>query len=43
MTGLSERSDRGYIFAGGKVVYTGKAQDILNNPDVGDYFLGLNK
>ena len=37
------RSDRGYIFAGGKVVYTGKAQDILNNPDVGDYFLGLNK
>ena len=37
------RSDRGYIFAGGKVVYTGKAQEILNNPDVGDYFLGLNK
>ena len=34
------RSDRGYIFAAGKVVHTGKALDILNDPNVGEYFLG---
>ena len=37
------RSDRGYIFAGGKVVYTGKAKEILNDPNIGDYFLGLHQ
>ena len=37
------RSDRGYIFAGGKVVYTGKAEEILDNPNIGDYFLGLQQ
>ena len=35
------RSDRGYIFSGGKVVYTGSAKNILNDPNIGDYFLGL--
>jgi len=34
------RSDRGYIFANGKVVHTGKAIDILNDPEIGEYFLG---
>ena len=37
------RSDRGYIFAGGKVVYTGNAEKILDNPNIGDYFLGLHQ
>ena len=37
------RSDRGYIFSGGKVVYTGNADKILNDPDIGDYFLGLKQ
>ena len=37
------RSDRGYIFSGGKVVYTGSAESILNDPDIGDYFLGLHQ
>lgn len=34
------RSDRGYIFANGKVVHTGKAVDIFNDPEIGEYFLG---
>lgn len=34
------RSDRGYIFAGGEVVHTGKAESILNDPNIGTYFLG---
>ena len=37
------KSDRGYIFAGGKVVYTGPAKDILNDTNIGDYFLGLRQ
>ena len=37
------RSDRGYIFAGGKVVHTGTAESILNDPNIGDYFLGLHQ
>ena len=37
------RSDRGYIFAGGKVVHTGSAESILNDPNIGDYFLGLHQ
>ena len=36
------RSDRGYIFSGGKVVYFGSATKILNDPKIGEYFLGLN-
>ena len=36
------KSDRGYIFAGGKVVRTGSAQDILNDPEIGEYFLGMH-
>ncbi|HCV26556.1 MAG TPA: ABC transporter ATP-binding protein [Dehalococcoidia bacterium] len=35
------RSDRGYIFAGGKVVHTGSADAILNDPNIGAYFLGV--
>jgi ABC-type branched-subunit amino acid transport system ATPase component len=34
------RSDRGYIFAGGQVVHTGKASDLLEDKDIGAYFLG---
>jgi ABC-type branched-subunit amino acid transport system ATPase component len=34
------RSDRGYIFANGKVVHTGDADYILNDPEIGEYFLG---
>ena len=34
------RSDRGYIFAGGKVVHSGDAQHILTDPEIGEYFLG---
>ena len=37
------RSDRGYIFAGGKVVHTGNARSILDDPDIGEYFLGLRQ
>ncbi len=37
------RSDRGYIFAGGKVVHTADAQSIVNDPNIGDYFLGLHQ
>ena len=36
-----EQSDRGYVFAGGRVVYTGGARSILENPDLGNYFLGV--
>ena len=35
------RSDRGYIFSGGKVVHTGKASEILDDPEIGAYFLGM--
>ena len=34
------RSDRGYIFANGKVVHSDNAKDILNDPEIGEYFLG---
>ena len=37
------RSDRGYIFSGGKVVHTGSAKSIVNDPNIGDYFLGLRQ
>mgnify|MGYP001444099165 CR=1 FL=1 len=37
------RSDRGYIFSGGKVVHTGGAKSIVNDPNIGDYFLGLHQ
>ena len=37
------RSDRGYIFASGKAVYTSDAKSILNDPNIGDYFLGLHQ
>ena len=36
-----EKSNRGYIFSSGKVVHTGSANNILNDPNIGDYFLGL--
>jgi branched-chain amino acid transport system ATP-binding protein len=37
------RSDRGYIFSNGTVVHTGNAQSILNDPKIGEYFLGLHE
>ena len=37
------RSDRGYIFAGGKVVHTGSAQELLDDDGIGAYFLGLQE
>ena len=36
------RSDRGYIFSSGKVAYSCSAQNILHDPKIGEYFLGLN-
>ena len=37
------RSDRGYILSSGNVVHTGSAKSILNDPKIGDYFLGLHQ
>ena len=37
------RSDRGYIFAGGKVVHTGTGTSILNDPKISEYFLGFHQ
>ena len=37
------RSDRGYIFANGRVVHTSSANNILNDPHIGEYFLGLRQ
>ena len=37
------RSDRGYIFANGQVVHTGKASEILVDPHINEYFLGTKK
>ena len=37
------RSDRGYIFSGGKVVHTGSAKSIVDDPNIGDYFLGFRQ
>jgi len=37
------RSNRGYIFSGGKVVHTGSAKNILDDPNIGNYFLGLQE
>ncbi len=35
------KSNRGYIFSGGKVAHSGNAKNILDDPNIGDYFLGL--
>jgi ABC-type branched-subunit amino acid transport system ATPase component len=37
------RSNRGYIFSGGKVVHTGSAKSILDDPNIGEYFLGFRE
>ena len=37
------RSDRGYIFADGRIAYSGSAKSIVNDPNIGDYFLGLHQ
>ena len=37
------RSDRGYIFAGGKVVYTDSGTSILSDQNIGEYFLGFHQ
>ena len=37
------RSDRGYIFSNGKVVFTGSGSTILNDVNIGEYFLGLER
>ena len=34
------KSDRGYIFVGGEVSYVASADQLLNNTDIGAYFLG---
>jgi branched-chain amino acid transport system ATP-binding protein len=36
-------SDRGYIFSNGQVVHTSDAENILNDDDIGKYFLGGTK
>jgi len=35
------RSDRGYIFVGGKIAHTGDAKEMANDPSIGEYFLGF--
>lgn len=35
------RSDRGYIFVGGKIAHTGNAKEMANDPSIGEYFLGF--
>ena len=37
------RSDRGYIFSNGKIVHSGKANSIINDPNIGEHFLGLSQ
>ena len=37
------KSDRGYIFAGGKVIHTDNAKSIVNDPNIGEYFLGIRQ
>jgi branched-chain amino acid transport system ATP-binding protein len=37
------RSDRGYIFVSGKIVHTGDAKEMLDNPKIGEYFLGFQE
>ena len=37
------RSDRGYIFFGGKVAHTDNADRILDDPNIGTYFLGTQE
>lgn len=34
------KSDRGYIFSAGNVVHSGTASSILEDPDIGEFFLG---
>lgn len=34
------KSDRGYIMSNGKIVHSGDAKTILNDPEIGEYFLG---
>lgn len=37
------RSDRAYIFAGGRVVHSGTASTLLEDADIGRYFLGFTE
>ncbi len=37
------KSDRGYIFSNGKVVHTDNAKNIVNDPNIGEHFLGLHQ
>ena len=37
------RSARGYIFSGGKVAHTDNADRILDDPNIGTYFLGTQE
>lgn len=37
------KSDRGYIFSNGKVVHTDNAKSIVNDPNIGEHFLGLHQ
>jgi ABC-type branched-subunit amino acid transport system ATPase component len=37
------RSDRGYIFSAGKVVHVASAKSILDDPNIGNYFLGIQE
>ena len=35
------KSDRGYIFVGGKVAHVASADELLHSTDIGSYFLGV--
>ena len=34
------KSHRGYIMSNGKIVHSGDAKTILDDPEIGEYFLG---
>jgi len=33
-------ADHGYVLEGGRVVFSGKAADLLSHPDVREFYLG---
>ena len=35
------RSDRGYIFVAGKIAHPGVAKEMVDDPKIGEYFLGF--
>ena len=38
--GTSSIADHGYVMESGRVVFSGKAADLLSHPDVREFYLG---